>query len=266
MNVSTVHALRRISALSLILLFLFTLSACRKDSAETTNPTDTPPAVQTQPSALPETTAPPEPVNATVTVDELNVRSGVGVYHDIVATLVRGDTVQILEQVDLNGVMWGRISEGWICLTYVQQEGEPMHDPDATAPYQISEPITGRVIANELNVRSGPSTNYAVTDTLNKDDTLTISEMNGIWGKTDAGWVNTIFVYFPDSVDAQTITGTVTADKLNVRTGPSTAYDSLYKLENGDKVEILKQVTIRNTRWGYTGDGWVCLDYIEKDQ
>lgn len=48
------------------------------------------------------------------------------------------------------------------------------------------------ITANSLNVRSGPSTDYAVITTVQKDDVYTIVEEKGGWGKLKSGlgWIN----------------------------------------------------------------------------
>ena len=56
----------------------------------------------------------------TLTSGRLNVRSGAGTNHKIVSSLTNGAKVTILETTVVNGVKWGRISTGWICMDYVK--------------------------------------------------------------------------------------------------------------------------------------------------
>ena len=67
-----------------------------------------------------DTTEPTEPAveTRTVTADCLNVRSGAGTGYSVVGYLYTGARVQILEKVTVDGVQWGKIANGWICLTY----------------------------------------------------------------------------------------------------------------------------------------------------
>lgn len=257
--------IQKITALAIAgILLASAFSGCKKDE-NPANETSSAPNV-TETASPVNTTAPKEEgIWGTVTAEELNVREGVGIDYEVVTKLKKDDRVEIFEQQDLNGIMWGRIENGWICLTYVHIDGEPMEEVPEETVYQISDSITGTVIATELNIRKGPSTNYDVAGKLLKGDEITVTELNGNWGKTEKGWVNTIFVYFQGTMDAETVKAVVTADKLNVRSGPSTTYESLKKLEEGSEVEIIKQVTIRGTLWGYIGDGWVCMDYVKID-
>ena len=58
--------------------------------------------------------------------------------------------------------------------------------------------------------------------------------------------------------------GTVTADALNVRSGPSTSYGITTKLYKGDKVEILETSNGWNKIKASNGKiGWVSGDYIK---
>ena len=70
----------------------------------------------------------------TVTSETLNVRSGAGTSYAIVGTKVQGDRIQITEWISDGTRMWGKIGEGWICLTYVQLD---VDEEDIT--YQVGD-------------------------------------------------------------------------------------------------------------------------------
>ena len=55
----------------------------------------------------------------------------------------------------------------------------------------------------------------------------------------------------------------VRAGTLHVRKGPGTSYESLQELKKGEEVTILKKGTFGGRTWGYTGTGWLCMDYVE---
>ena len=59
----------------------------------------------------------------TVTGDELNIRSGPGTGYGSVGKLNSGDEVEILYTVEVNGVTWGNIKNGWISMDYVELNG-----------------------------------------------------------------------------------------------------------------------------------------------
>ncbi len=58
----------------------------------------------------------------TVTGSEVNVRSGPGTQYDVLDTVVRGDTLTVFHQVEVNGKYWGYTSIGWISMSYVKLE------------------------------------------------------------------------------------------------------------------------------------------------
>lgn len=100
--------------------------------------------------------------------------------------------------------------------------------------------------------------------------------------KVKAGWIDLQYVQLPGEdepeetepvtqkpEEPQTVPatmGTVTADKLTIRKGPDSKYESTgdfyYK---GDRIEILETQTVEGTRWGRTNLGWVGMGYVRMD-
>ncbi|MCD7754764.1 MAG: SH3 domain-containing protein [Firmicutes bacterium] len=60
----------------------------------------------------------------TVTASTLNVRSGAGTSYSSVTTKSLGERVQITEWISDGTRMWGKIDEGWVCLTYVRLDSD----------------------------------------------------------------------------------------------------------------------------------------------
>lgn len=60
--------------------------------------------------------------NGTMTViaDCLRVRKGFGTDHRIAELLYYGDTVEVFETETVDGTVWGRVHNGWICMDYVR--------------------------------------------------------------------------------------------------------------------------------------------------
>ena len=85
----------------------------------------------------------------------MNVRSGPGTEHDLIAKKNIGDRVEILEVVD-DGVqyLWGRIlvgeTTGYICMDYVTlDEPEPETPPEEEEPQGIPGDMDGSGTVNE---------------------------------------------------------------------------------------------------------------------
>lgn len=129
----------------------------------------------------------------------LNVRSGPGTGFAVVDTLYAGDQGVVLDgPVTANGYTWYQLNysfggyTGWVAgefLYYVSSGGGGIG---------IGDNVT--VTSDNLNVRSGPGTSYAVTDSLNTGDRglvidgpvsadgYTWYELDYSWGGY-AGWV-----------------------------------------------------------------------------
>ena len=189
-----------------------------------------------------------------VTASELNIRDSASTAGNRVGAYTTGARVEILEKKD----GWGRTDKGWISLTYVYQDG--------TAGKNTAK---GVVIGNQLNVRSGPGTNYGRVASLNTGDRVNILEQFTIggtkWGCIDKGWISLDYVYIDGTTGENSGTGTVTGDQLNIRTGPGTTYGTNGSLNKGDTVKILTQIKIGNTIWGCINKGWISMEYVEMD-
>jgi uncharacterized protein YgiM (DUF1202 family) len=120
---------------------------------------------------------------ATITAGTVNVRKGAGASFGWVGTLRRGDKVEILEQKDVEGKLWGRCEKGWFRITgYAKLETEEQSNTTMT------------VNTNKLNIRKGPGTGYDIVGSLTQGQRITvleIKEVNGAyWARMESGWVS----------------------------------------------------------------------------
>ena len=189
-----------------------------------------------------------------VNVTELNIRSSASTEGERLGSYTYGSRVEILEK-DGN---WGRTDKGWISLSYVYQDGTTG-----------SKTASGTVTGTQLNIRSGPGTGYASVGSYNQGDSVSILEQftyNGVtWGCTSKGWISLDYVELDGVSVGSDKTGTITADGLNIRSGPGTDYASVGSLNSGDRVTIFKQTTVGNTTWGNIDKGWISMDYVDLD-
>lgn len=90
-----------------------------------------------------------------------------------------------------------------------------------------------RVTANSLNVRTGPGTGYSIKGGIsNGQHYVSDTSSNGwyrIWYDGTQGWVSGSYVSVATGVSGVK----VTADALNVRTGPGTGYSIVGQVHNG---------------------------------
>ena len=122
----------------------------------------------------------------------LNVRTGPGSNYARVKTLAKGTKVTVKERIKINGTYWGYASGGWICMDYVDVDGETSNNNNTTTTGN------GTVTGNGLNIRSGAGTDYDTVGSLKKGDRVTIQEtqtVDGVkWGRISQGWICLTYV------------------------------------------------------------------------
>lgn len=120
---------------------------------------------------------------ATVTTNDLNVRSGPGTRYAAVTRVNTGDKVQITEICVLDRTLWGKYKQGWLCMSYVTIDGS------ADGGLRL----TGTVNTGELMIRSAPGTDSKAIGSYASGDKIVITELRSVsyvpWGKTEKGWV-----------------------------------------------------------------------------
>lgn len=187
-----------------------------------------------------------------VTVNELNIRKEPSTNGDRVGSYKHGDRITILETK--NG--WGRTDKGWISLQYIYQDGT-----------SGTNSCKGVITGNQLNVRSGPGTDYDRVNTLNYGKRVTVLERikigNTTWGCIDGGWISMEYVYVDGTTGEGSGTGTVTGDGVNIRSGPGTDFGAVGSLNKGNTVKIHAQLKIGDMIWGCTDKGWVSMKYVD---
>lgn len=114
----------------------------------------------------------------------LNVREEPSTSAEIVCRIRNGTRVTISEQVTIDGMLWGRISDGWICMNYVKLEEE---ESPRGVRYIVS-PSAGLV-----NIRCEAGTAYESIERISSGKEVIIYEQKTVdgqdWGKTDEGWI-----------------------------------------------------------------------------
>lgn len=161
--------------------------------------------------------------------------------------------------------------------------------------------VMGTVSANNLNVRSNPSTDSTVLSQLPVNLRIEVLEQKSSggtnWGriadmtlpngtKVSGGWLNLHYVKLDTTetqtpaatesstgtstgttttVDEDEALGTITAEQLTIRKNAGTTYDSVGTYKKGDRVKILEKKTVSGTTWGKTEKGWISMTYVKLD-
>ena len=137
----------------------------------------------------------------------------------------------------------------------------------------------GTITATQLNVRSGPGTNYDRIKSLEQGARVQIMQRITIgtdtWGYTNGGWVSMEYVNLDGSTTNTGNTGTtggttvvgvgsgvITGSAVNIRAGAGTSYQIVGGKSMGDVVNILETVSAEGKIWGRIDLGWICMDYV----
>ncbi|WGX74509.1 SH3 domain-containing protein [Paraclostridium bifermentans] len=204
----------------------------------------------------------------TVTASALNIRSGPSTNDSVVGYAYKGDKLQILETS--NGWYKVKLSNGktgWGSGKYINVSGDSSSETPSSGK-------TGTITADALNVRSGPSTSYGKVTMVYKGQSVTILESSNGWHKIKTqngqiGWASGDYISTSgqggggSEETPSTGKGTVTADALNIRSGPSTSNSIVGKAYKGNTVDILSssngwyKVKLSNGQVG-----WASGDYI----
>lgn len=225
-------------------------------------------------------------VTATTTVN-LNIRRGPGTEFEILATLPEGSVVGFTGFTDATGD-WVQVDAadgplGWVAPRYLSNVPEglqirpadvpeeevvatpaPMEEEESAATFS-PDVVTATALFN-LNVRSGPGTEYALLDTIPAGSVVGFTgfmDGTGEWVQVDAaigplGWVAARYLSnipeglqirpadqpeetpTPEAQEGVTfspdvVTATTTVN-LNIRSGPGTQYEILDTLPQGSVV------------------------------
>ena len=220
-----------------------------------------------EPATEPVTITLPDPeagitTMGTVTTGKLNVRKGAGSKYEAFDSYLEGDRVEIQEIVFIEDTEWGFTGKGWVGMGYVRLDGSVVPEGDIRLVSDGSRKVLGYGVVNlgELNVRSGPGTEYDKVDTVKNGTRYAYYQVMENWVRIESGWVSNDYFYVEgtSSMDIAT-TGVITHDDVNIRTGPATTFKSLYTFKTGDAVEVLARVG----NWYYTPDGWVNMNYVQ---
>ena len=222
----------------------------------------------------------------------VNVRKGAGTGNPVVSRAVNGTKVEIFETATVGAVKWGRIQGGWISMDYVELDKTTDSDKNeaASGSSEASDGQAGTVTAYNVNVRSGPGTQYGIVSRVTSGQKVTVYEQKASgslnWGRIgDNQWICLAYVRLEnaggtetpqpgsesnssvsgDGTSAVQDTGTVSSTTgLNVRSGPGTGYARIKTLSPGTVVSLYEYRTVDGVRWGrIQASQWVCMTYVQ---
>ena len=237
--------------------------------------------------------------------DQIFFTDGTSIYHtglvykvdDSKVYTVEGNTSDV-NYVDGNG---GKVCKKSYPLgaSYIRGYGRPKYSGTSSNSSSTSsdnkdtsEKVidTVKVTADVgLNCRKKATTNSDIVTAYAKGTSLKIYEIDGNWGRTNDGWVCLDYTDYKKSTDTSSNPSSsyktgryeVTANVLNVRTGPGTNYDwKKYSQLTANAQKQVKEkcgyeanglvkgvqcdVSKVSGNWGGIPSGWICLDYCKK--
>lgn len=200
---------------------------------------------------------------ATVTAETLNVRGGPSLAHAVEGQIYKNETYNVLEEKD----DWIKLElknnkTGWVASWLLSIK-------------QIELPTEMNLFAEStvdwLRVRNGPGTNFQIIGHIFPKENYKVLEKGETWSKIQynqsIAYTATQFLLITEQKNQENITpskslAVVTVDILNVRSGPSTTFDIIGKLNKDDSIKVLQikdgwyEININNTT------GWIAGDFV----
>jgi uncharacterized protein YgiM (DUF1202 family) len=186
-----------------------------------------------------------------VSASILNIRSGPGTNNSIVSTVRNGSTVVILEK---STDAWYKISyNGTVGYVFSQYLTDVSQVKDFTA--------SGKVNDSGVRYRSGPSTGSSILGSLNSGAEISVTGIDNGWYKIvyngTSGYMRSDYIDIietssqsaslgstsADTSDSNSEAGTVNADYVRFRKGPSLDSAIIRTLNSGTKVDVLSETT-----------------------
>ncbi|PHF43363.1 MULTISPECIES: SH3 domain-containing protein [Bacillus cereus group] len=234
-------------------------------------------------------TVQPASGNYTVNVSSLRVRTGPSTAHTTVASITKGQVVQVVGEVQ----DWFKINyagqAAYISKDYVtkggsNENGSQGNNQNNNQNNNVTVQTGGTYVVNatSLRVRTGPAAYHSVIGGVLNGTTLNVVGSEGSWFKVNyqgkTGFVSGEFVKFvkggtatpeqpkqPEKPNQGAIGDYyINASALNVRSGEGTNYRIIGALSQGQKVQVISE----NSGWSkinYNGqNGYIGTRFLSK--
>lgn len=180
--------------------------------------------------------------------------------------------------IDINHVIMHHMVTGKICpqpwckteaaltnwYSFLNKVSDGGYNPEPIPTPTPGNSYSVKVTANVLNIRKGPGVLYNVVGTLKKDSYCTITEEQNGWGKllNGSGWISLKYTVKEDPNAFVPYIAKVTANALNIRSGPGINYKVVGSIKKNESYTIIQE----QDDWGLLKSriGWVNLNYMKK--
>ena len=220
--------------------------------------------------------------SAAVATANVNIRSGPGRSYKKLGTLNKGQSISVIKITNKWAQFIWNDTVAYVHSDYIKYGNAVLTNP-AGEPVVVTVGAdeSGIVIATatgNVNVRSGPGTNYKKLGKLRRGQPVAVCSINGKWAEitwtgSQRAYVHTDYLKFEvgsngatidvPSTDPGSIGAAVATGNVNVRQGPGTNYKKLGKLRRGQTVAVCSI----NGKWAeitWTGSqrAYVHTDYL----
>ena len=208
----------------------------------------------------------------------LKVRSAPGTGSAWISNIETNAPVEILEQKEHSGEMWGRTSVGWVSMKYITLNADlptpPIPGGGATPPTTPAQPdqkpsdnsgvfyeISG-TMAKSSPLRMIPNKMGDYSVSLDAGDEVKISKLENadgiLWGYVEGGWINVANVSF--NVYA-------VANKAQLVWQEANTNRAIDTLNKGETVNIYDLKLDENKKvWANIGYGWIELTNVTEPE
>lgn len=160
----------------------------------------------------------------------------------------------------------------WLYAHWRAGDGEDVPQGNVDSIESTAVDYNREIQTDHVPVFEKPVKGAVVVDTLRRSRVVHIvaeyKDENGVlWGQVESsGWINLKTTEQTDKEPGKTIEVTVSADGVNVRSGPGTNYSILGSINSGKKLTITEVASGTGYLWGRMESGWICLTYTNYEQ
>lgn len=214
-----------------------------------------------------------------INASDVNLRSGAGTNYSVVTCMAKNTKFTFVDGKLYNS-KWYKIK-----LTSNSKTGYVTKEYVAVSSSTTTSSVTGYVSDDYVNLRSGAGTNYSVVDCLRKNTKLTFvstSLYNSAWYKvkvtstSKTGYIKKDYVKMDSSTQpttqptasASTVSGYVSDDYVNLRSGAGTSYSVVECMRVNTKFTFVS-TKLYNSDWynikltSNSKTGYVKKDYVK---
>ncbi|WP_141433662.1 SH3 domain-containing protein [Bacillus sp. 03113] len=207
--------------------------------------------------------------SAIVNESGLRIRNGPGSSYEVIGTVKKGQTLQVLSIQN----SWVQVETSF-GIGYASKEYLDLKKNNTNTSNTSSK--NGFVTEDSVNIRNEPSKQGKIIGQLGKEAPISILSQSNGWTEIllqgSSGWVNSQYISTqasenPDNPVYDTTSGTITATSLNIRSTPSLDGEIIGSVKKGETVKIATEQNSWSKIEIQPGKfGWISSLFINKNE